>query len=148
MGISLVSYRASIGHFHISASGGVPSHHGSHGKASQASHSVLNGQLSHTVPMILILSLCLMVPFCVGIGNKEMHVYNGNPIFSNCLLLNARSLKSVNTDHNKIAEFHNLACAGDLKLIAVTETWLTTEVQDYEVCRAADWTWNRGMLKF
>ena len=43
-------------------------------------------------------------------------------------------LKFVNSDHNKIAEFHNLACAGDLKLIAVTETWLTTEVQDYEVC--------------
>ena len=50
-----------------------------------------------------------------------------------CLLLNARSLKSVNTQRNKLVEFQSLVSLQNINLACVTETWLNSTVQNNEI---------------
>lgn len=47
--------------------------------------------------------------------------------------MNARSLKSVTTEHNKLVEIKNLLCCYSPILLAVTETWLTDDILDAEI---------------
>ena len=47
--------------------------------------------------------------------------------------MNARSLKTVSNSVNKLVEFANIVAMYDSKITAVTETWLTSSVQDGEI---------------
>jgi len=47
--------------------------------------------------------------------------------------LNARSIKSVTAKHNKLSELHNLVSSNMPHVVAITETWLTNNVNDSEV---------------
>ncbi len=58
---------------------------------------------------------------------------NPNPDNLKCLLLNARSLKSVNSQRNKLVEFQSLVSLQNIKLACVTETWLNPTVQNNEI---------------
>ena len=51
----------------------------------------------------------------------------------NCLLLNARSLKSISSTPNKLTQFQHLVYSKLPSLVAVTETWLTNYVYDSEI---------------
>jgi hypothetical protein len=51
----------------------------------------------------------------------------------NVISLNARSVKTVNTSVNKLAELHNLVSLYDCDVIAITETWLNSSVLDTEL---------------
>ena len=54
-------------------------------------------------------------------------------VFHPAIYLNARSLKSVTAEHNKLVEIKNLASCYSPMLIAITETWLTQDVLDTEL---------------
>ena len=47
--------------------------------------------------------------------------------------MNARSLKTVTPNYNKLVELQNLVASHDVSLVAVTETWLTARVLDAEI---------------
>jgi hypothetical protein len=49
------------------------------------------------------------------------------------MYLNARSVKTVNTTINKLAEFNNLVYANDCQIVGVTETWLKSSVLSSEI---------------
>ncbi len=51
-----------------------------------------------------------------------------------CLYINARSVKSVSRQTNKLKDFHNLIFSGDWDLVFVTETWLINGILDSEIC--------------
>lgn len=57
----------------------------------------------------------------------------GAPSEAKCVFLNARSIKTVNREHNKLVALHNLVTSFDTHIIAITETWLTTNVLDAEL---------------
>jgi hypothetical protein len=48
-------------------------------------------------------------------------------------LLNARSVKTVNKNVNKLAQLQNLAYVSESHVIGITETWLTESVNDSEI---------------
>ena len=50
-----------------------------------------------------------------------------------CLYMNARSLKTISRNCNKLVEFQNLVCSHDAQIVAVTETWLNETVVDAEL---------------
>ena len=50
-----------------------------------------------------------------------------------CIYLNARSVKCVNSKHNKLVELQNLVASSDAHVVAITETWLTKDVLDSEI---------------
>lgn len=49
------------------------------------------------------------------------------------LLLNARSVKSINRARNKLVELQSLVILNNIKLVCLTETWLNSTVSDNEV---------------
>ena len=48
-------------------------------------------------------------------------------------LLNARSLKTVNSNCNKLVQLQNIASVDDDDIFAITETWLNSNVLDTEI---------------
>ena len=51
----------------------------------------------------------------------------------NAISCNARSLKSVNSNANKLVEFPNMIYTSDCDIVAVTETWLNSNVFSNEI---------------
>ena len=49
------------------------------------------------------------------------------------ILVNARSLKTVNKRVNKLVQLQNIAGITDSEIIAVTETWLNENVSNGEI---------------
>ena len=47
--------------------------------------------------------------------------------------LNARSLKTVNKNVNKLSEFQNMVYSNNCDIVSVTETWLNTDVLSSEI---------------
>lgn len=68
------------------------------------------------------------------------HLANNNSSL-NCILLNARSLKSMHTQYENqtakistnIARLQNLLCSEETDVVFVTETWITTDIQTTEI---------------
>ena len=58
---------------------------------------------------------------------------NPGPNIINGFLLNTRSIKSVNSRRNKLAEFQSLVSIKNAMVICLTETWLTADVRDDEI---------------
>ena len=58
---------------------------------------------------------------------------NPGPNIINGFLLNTRSIKSVNSRRNKLAEFQSLVSIKNAMVICFTETWLTADVRDDEI---------------
>ena len=52
---------------------------------------------------------------------------------ANCIYLNARSIKTVNREHNKLVALHNLLASYETRIVTITETWLTSHVLDAEL---------------
>ena len=50
-----------------------------------------------------------------------------------CTLLNARSLKSVTSECNKLEQLQNIANVDEDDIIAITETWLNNNIADSEI---------------
>ena len=50
-----------------------------------------------------------------------------------CILLNARSLKSVSVSSNKLIQFQQLVYSSLPSLVVVTETWLNDYIEDSEI---------------
>ena len=48
-------------------------------------------------------------------------------------LLNARSLKTVNSEYSKLVQLQNIAGINENDVIAVTETWLNDNISDNEI---------------
>ena len=61
-------------------------------------------------------------------GDVEL---NPGPI--QCLLLNTRSVKSVNFTRNKLAKLHAIVSLHKVKIICLTETWLSADVLNSEI---------------
>ena len=58
---------------------------------------------------------------------------NPGPSIINGFLLNTRSIKSVNSGRNKLAEFQSLVSVKNAMVICLTETWLSAEIGDDEI---------------
>ena len=56
-----------------------------------------------------------------------------SPTMLQCLYMNARSIKTVKSAHNKLVDLQNIVRAEDIHLVALTETWLDDSVQDSEI---------------
>jgi hypothetical protein len=56
-----------------------------------------------------------------------------NPGPTNCILLNTRSVKSVNRERNKLVELQTLVNILDIKMVCLTETWLSPDIADSEI---------------
>lgn len=50
--------------------------------------------------------------------------------------LNARSVKSVNRERNKLVQLNNLISLNKPSIVAITETWLTADINDNELLPA------------
>ncbi len=55
-------------------------------------------------------------------------------------LLNSRSLKSVDSRRNKLAQFHTTVALKKPSIICITETWLTSEVQNLELLSDSEYS--------
>ena len=58
---------------------------------------------------------------------------NPGPNSINGFLLNARSIKSVNSNRNKLAIFQSLVSLKNASIVCLTETWLTDDIQNEEI---------------
>ncbi|ELT98639.1 hypothetical protein CAPTEDRAFT_196530 [Capitella teleta] len=68
-----------------------------------------------------------------GISTSDEETPKGD--FSR-LYLNARSIASVNRNRNKIAELRNLVSSYEPEILAVCETWLSTNIDDNQIIPA------------
>ena len=55
------------------------------------------------------------------------------PTMLQCLYMNARSIKTVNSAHNKLVDLQNTVAENKINLVALTETWLDDSVGDSEI---------------
>ena len=81
--------------------------------------------------IILILLLC-------GDIHKNPGPVTSRPIDG--FLLNARSLKSVNSKRNKLIQFHTAVALKKPSIICITETWLTPDIQNLEILSDSEYS--------
>ncbi len=82
--------------------------------------------LSCGLPIWLIFLILLSGDVHVNPGPTNNNIING-------FLLNTRSLKSVNSKRNKLAQFHSAVALKQSKIICLTETWLTPNISNLEI---------------
>ena len=112
MGCEIVLYRARIGIF----------------KNSCTSHYT-NLYLNSLFFMNLMFSLGLTTwLFALILLSGDIEKNPGPSI--QCLLLNTRSVKSVNTQRNKLLGLITLVKQKNAKVVCLTETWLTADIAD------------------
>jgi hypothetical protein len=117
MGIDIQLYRAQIGNFHARG------------------HFIFySDKLNHMILIHVMLSCGLIfLIFLLLILCGDIEQNPGPDQIINGFLLNARSIKSVNQQRNKIVELQSLASIKDATIICLTETWLTKDIADSEI---------------
>lgn len=117
MGICLEAYRARIGHFQFCGH--------TRSKFVLYNHVLLMTiMLNFGLPMWLITLIMLS-------GDIES---NPGPVkHLSGILLNTRSVKSVNRNRNKLIDFQSIVHTKKASIICLSETWLNEEVLDSEI---------------
>lgn len=89
---------------------------------------------NHVIVICTMLScglLCWLIVLILLSGDVERNPGPLNLIHG--ILLNTRSVKSVNHTRNKLVELQSIVALREAKLICLTETWLSDDVLDTEI---------------
>ena len=113
-GNSLVSYRAEIGRFNMKCTNLCP----------------LNG---HALVLFFVSNFgFLFWLFLLIIVDNDVEK-NPGPNLINGILLNTRSVKSVNARRNKLALIQSLVTLKNAAIVCLTETWLSKDIRNEEI---------------
>ena len=117
MGIDLALYRVRIGKMNCSGY--------------RLYCSPYNNHL-YLISIMLKYGLCMWLIFLL-IVSGDIETNPGPPDLIKGLLLNTRSVKSVTLTHNKLADLQSLVFLKEAKLVCLTETWLTPDIDSSEI---------------
>ena len=94
---------------------------------------MLSALLSCGLPIWFIFLILLSGDVHTNPGPNNNNLITG-------FLLNTRSLKSVNSNRNKLAQFHTAVSLKKPKIICLTETWLNPNVSNLEILSDSEYT--------
>ncbi len=124
-GIDINAYRARVGNFYNVIS--------SFQFILPNSSQMLSALLSCGLPIWFIFLILLSGDVHTNPGPNNNNLITG-------FLLNTRSLKSVNSNRNKLAQFHTAVSLKKPKIICLTETWLNPNVSNLEILSDSEYT--------
>ena len=114
-GNTLESYRAEIGCFYLRCTI----------KCSPINGNILLAWFICNIGLLHWLFLLIVI-------DNDVELKPG-PNTINGFLLNARSVKSVNSRRNKLAIFQSLVSLKNASIVCLTETWLTKDIKNEEI---------------